>query len=118
MNREGAENVLGFQIGCDRPSLFYQSPWKFPYRTPSFFFFERSHSQGLFKKERAKRIPPEQDGIVLFIPHEGKGVQLAIKGTDLVDAAVVSGGVKCRTEKSFIRRMGDDLYLAAPMVWK
>jgi hypothetical protein len=72
----------------------------------------------LVKKKWAQRIPSKQNGILVCIPHEGKGVQLAIEGTDLVDAAVVGGGIKSRTEKSFIRRVRNDFHLAAPKIRK
>jgi len=55
---------------------------------------------------------------VLFVPHEGEGIQLAIQRAYLVDPAVMSGGIKRRTEKSFICRVRDDFYLASPMIRK
>lgn len=79
---------------------------------------ERPVSSSLFKKERAQGIPPKHDPLVLGIPHEREGIQLAIQGTDLMDATVVRGWIKCRAEKSLIRRMSDDFNLATPMIRK
>lgn len=53
---------------------------------------------------------------MLGISHKREGIQLAIQGTDLIDATVLRGWIKCRTEKSFIRWMSDDFNLATPMI--